>query len=149
MIKAMNDKINNKIVGTWILVSAVLETDNNCLPLFGKNPEGSLIFTKEMRFNVILNDPNVPKFSTEDRSQGTYEELKVATTGALALYGTYKVDEQGDFASQHIIGSTFPNWNGLERSASQLRLERNEDLLTENLILGLNTRVIITWQLIE
>ena len=86
---------NNNILGTWQLISANLQIQNDTIPLFGKNPSGSLIFTEEMRFNVVLNDLDVPKFSSEDRSQGTCEELRAATKGALALYGTYKVDENG------------------------------------------------------
>ena len=140
---------NNNILGTWQLISANLQIQNDTIPLFGKNPSGSLIFTEEMRFNVVLNDLDVPKFSSEDRSQGTCEELRAATKGALALYGTYTVDENGDFASQHVIGSSFPNWNGLDRSSQELRLERKENRLIENLQLENDALVIIEWQLIQ
>ncbi|MBW8244896.1 lipocalin-like domain-containing protein [Muricauda oceani] len=100
---------NNNIKGTWELVSADLVLDKDTVPLFGQNPSGSLIFTEEMRFSVVLNDLDVPKFGTEDRSKGTCEELRAATAGTLALYGTYTVDAHGNFASQHVIGSSFPN----------------------------------------
>lgn len=140
---------DNNITGTWELVSAHLQIQKDTLPLFGENPSGSLIFTENMRFNVVLHDLDVPKFSTEDRSQGTCEELRAATKGALALYGTYTVDEHGDFATQHVIGSTFPNWNGLERDTNQLRLQRKGNRLVENLPLANDALVIIEWQLIQ
>jgi Lipocalin-like domain len=138
----------NKIVGTWELISAKLYINGDAFPLFGNNPSGSLVFTNDMRFNVILNDQDVPKFNNEDRSQGTYEELLAATKGSLGLYGTYTVDEYGDFASQQVIGSTFPNWNGLHRSNEQLKLLRKENLLIENLYLESNVLVVIEWKLV-
>lgn len=135
----------NKIAGTWELISAELHLNKDAFPLFGNNPSGSLVFTNNMRFNVIINDRDVPKFNNDDRSKGTYEELVAATQGALALYGTYTVDESGDFASQQIIGSTFPNWNGLHRSNDQLKLQRKENFLIENLYLENDGLVIIKW----
>lgn len=59
-------------------------------------------------------------------------ELLAATIGSLALYGTYKADENGDFASQQIVGSRFPNWSGLARNNEQLKLRREGNLLVEN-----------------
>lgn len=140
---------NNKIAGTYELVSAKIQLEHNTIPLFGENPSGSLIFTENMRFNVVLNDLDVPKFSTEDRSQGSFEELRAATIGALALYGTYTLDESGNFSSQHVIGSTFPNWNGLERDSNQLMLQRDGALLIEKLPLENDALVIIEWQIIK
>ncbi|WP_268225849.1 lipocalin-like domain-containing protein [Sinomicrobium oceani] len=140
---------NNRIKGAWELVSGNLHLENDTLPLFGKKPSGSLIFTENMRFNVILNDMDVPAFHTEDRSQGTCEELRAAVTGSLALYGTYAVDGNGDFESQHVIGSTFPNWNGLDRDNGQLSLERKGNLLVENLPLENGGMVVIEWRKIS
>ncbi|WP_192350077.1 hypothetical protein [Algoriphagus sp. Y33] len=67
----------------------------------------------------------------------------------LYLVTTQVVDEKGDFASQHAIGSSFPNWNGLDRTSDELRLRRVGDRLIENLPLENDALVIIEWQLIQ
>ena len=46
--------------------------------------------------------------------------LVAAGTGALALYGAHEVDAEGRFAGEHVIGFTFPNWNGLDRTTATL-----------------------------
>ncbi|WP_168197002.1 lipocalin-like domain-containing protein [Flavobacterium alkalisoli] len=140
---------NNNLEEAYKLLSAKLQIQNTATPLFGENPGGLLIFTENMRFNVVLHDLDVPKFRTEDRSLGSCEELKAAVKGALALYGTYSVDEHGDFTGQHVIGCTFPNWNGLERRSNELTLERKGGLLVEHLPLENDAFVLIEWQRIE
>ena len=65
--------------------------------------------------------------------RGTAEENAAAVAGALGQYGTYTVDENGDFAGNTIIGSTFPNWNGLQQSTAQLRMVIDGDTVSEQL----------------
>ena len=67
---------DNNLMGTWELVAAHLQKQNDTVPLFGENPSGCLIFTGNMLFSAVLYDRDVPKFNTEDRGQGTCEELR-------------------------------------------------------------------------
>ena len=53
--------------------------------------------------------------------------------GALGQFGTYSVDENGIFESNTIVGSTFPNWNGLRRTRPRLSLTVHGDRLIEEL----------------
>ena len=80
---------------------------------------------------------------------GTEEENKVATQNSLALYGTYRVDEQGDFLEQKILGSTFPNWNGLSRGTEALQLKTEGDKILENMTIPDVGTVEIIWRRLE
>ena len=86
-----------------------------------------------MRFAVVINDPGVSHFASSDRSKGTDAENKAAVAGALALYGTYHVDNEGRFVGEHVIGSTFPNWNGLDRTTATLSETVDGDMMLEHL----------------
>jgi hypothetical protein len=123
----------NAVVGTWEIVSAKANLNGASRDLFGTRPSGQLVFTKEMRFAVVINDPGVPRFASEERTRGTAEEYRAATAGALALYGTYTVDAGGRFASEHVMGSTFPNWNELDRTTATLTESVEGDRMVEHL----------------
>ena len=51
---------------------------------------------------------------------GTAEEDKAAIIGNLALFGTYSVDQDGNFAGNAVQGCTFPKWIEDVRSPEQL-----------------------------
>jgi hypothetical protein len=84
--KMCHTLISNQVVGTWTLVSGKVDPDGSNRDLFGTHPSGQLIFTDDLRFPVILNDPDTPRFASSDRRQGTEAENKAALAGALALY---------------------------------------------------------------
>lgn len=101
--------------------------------MYGPRPSGQLIFTQDLHFAVVINDTDVPRFASSNRSEGTAAENKAAVAGALTLYGTYTVDELGRFAGEHVIGCTFPNWNGLDRDTSTLTETVEGDRMIEHL----------------
>jgi hypothetical protein len=88
---------NNKLVGTWKLKDANLINDTESIAILGATPGGILIFTSGLNFSVIVNNPESPSFVSGDRMSGTTEEYKLAMQNSLALYGTFRVDNQGDF----------------------------------------------------
>jgi hypothetical protein len=140
---------NNKLVGIWQLEEASLITDNGRVPILGQHPGGILILSAGLHFSVIVNNPDISKFASGDRMNGTEEENKVATQNSLALYGTYRVDEQGDFLEQKILGSTFPNWNGLSRGTEALQLKTEGGQILENLTIPDVGTVEIIWRRLE
>lgn len=119
------------IVGTWAPASIRAEIDGKTVDLYGSTPAGSLIFTENRRFSVILHDPRLPRFASDSRAKATNAEKLAAASGNLALYGTYTVGDDGQFLSQVVEGSTFPNWNGIRRGREQLTLEADGDPMTE------------------
>ncbi|MBA3915280.1 MAG: lipocalin-like domain-containing protein [Acidobacteriales bacterium] len=132
MTTAADAQPKNRIAGTWAMVSAKSDPKGANRNLFGPNPSGQLIFTQDLRFTVVINNPTVPRFASSDRSKGTDAENKAAVAGALALYGTYVVDAEGRFAGEHVIGSTFPNWNGLNRTTVTLTETVEGDTMIEH-----------------
>lgn len=139
-------KIKNNVAGTWEMVSADANPNTESTPILGPHPGGLLIFTQDFHFSVIVNNPNIPNFASGDRFQGTVEEKSLAVTNSLGLYGTYTVDENGDFFDQHVIGSTFPNWNNMDRGRDELRLTVKENRLIEQLHIDKDLLIEIVWQ---
>jgi hypothetical protein len=99
-----NAQLAKDIVGTWTLVS----TD-----AYGPNPKGSLIFESNGRFSAILMRNDLPKYASNNRTQGTPAEYKATIEGSLAYFGTYSVSGTG--ITLHVEGSTFPNWTGTDQ----------------------------------
>ena len=91
-----------------------------------------------------MSDPNVPKFSGGLREDGTAEEDKAAVIGNFALFGTYTLDEDGNFTGNVVHGCNFPNWIGDQRDADRLQEIVDGDRMTEIFQSG-NVRVEIHW----
>ena len=87
---------------------------------FGPKPTGLLCFHESLHFVELMSDPNVPRFASDAREEGTAEEDKAVTVGNLALFGIYTVDEEGNFTGNTVQGCTFPNWIGDRRRGDQL-----------------------------
>lgn len=139
----------NKVLGTWRIVKAVVnpETDN-VLP-YGPEPRGLLVFTPDMHFVEVLNDPRVPKFAVNARDKGTPAENQAAMAGAIGFYGTYTVDEHGEFTGNTVLGSTFPNWIGDVRTTDRLRLTVDGDTMRETFVRPSGLRIVIEWERVK
>ena len=55
------------LVGTWTLVSIMLERDGKKTDLYGPNPQGQLTFDPDGRFSVIITRLDLAKFASNDR----------------------------------------------------------------------------------
>ena len=103
------------LVGTWTTVSSVnIQQDGRRADVFGPHGRGIAIFESNGRFTIVNIDPDVPKFGSNNRTQGTAEENKAAVVGGVALYGTYWVSNRTIFFK--VEGSTYPNWTGTEQA---------------------------------
>jgi hypothetical protein len=136
----------NRIAGTWLVEDADVIIDGTRIPLYGAHPTGVLIFTEDLYFSVVLSDAEVPPFASGDRMTGTADEDHSSVTRTLGLYGTYSLDAHGDFQSQIVLASTFPNWNGLHRDTAQLTETIEGDLMHEHLLIDDHAHVEITWR---
>jgi Lipocalin-like domain len=136
----------NNVVGCWNLISGYLDNHGKRLDILGSHPRGMVIFTEDLHFIVVINNPDVEKFVSGDRSKGTPEEYKTAVTNSLGVYGTYTIDENGDFLEQHVIGSTFQNMNGSSRSRNELTEKVDGNRMIENLKIADGVTVIIIWE---
>ena len=136
----------NNVVGTWNLISAYMNNHGTRIDILGQHPGGMVIFTEDLHFIVVLNNPDIPKFVSGDRLKGTPEEYKTAVTNSLGVYGTYTIDEHGDFLEQHVLGSTFQNMNGSSRGRNELTEKVEGDKMTEHLRIADGIKVVLVCQ---
>jgi Lipocalin-like domain len=136
----------NQVLGTWRMISAQIDPDGRNVPAYGPAPNGLLVFTADMHFVEVLTDPRIPRFASNSRGQGTAAENAAAMAGSIGFFGTYTVDEKGEFSGNRVEGSTFPNWGGDVRTNDELRLVVEGDRMTENFIRPEGTRIVIAWQ---
>ncbi len=106
----------DQLVGAWTLVSAAYNQDGKKRDIFGPNPSGLMILDASGRFAQILMRPELPKFASNNRENGTPEENKAVVQGSVAYFGTYTVSNGG--VSVHIENATFPNWRGADQKRS-------------------------------
>lgn len=136
----------NKVLGTWRMVSARIDPEGKNLPAYGARPNGLLTFTPDMHFIEVLTDADIPRFASNVRGEGTDAENRAAMAGSIGFFGTYTVDETGEFSGNKVEGCTFPNWVGSVRTRKELRLVVDGDVMTENFERPDGTRIAITWQ---
>ena len=109
--------IKDQLVGAWSVVSVVVDNDGKRTEPFGPAPKGMFIFTADGHFATSIIGSERQKFASNNRATGTADENKAAVTGNISTFGTYAVGSDGsiDF---HIVGSSFPNWDGTKQNAS-------------------------------
>jgi hypothetical protein len=104
------------VVGAWTIVSAG--------DAYGPTPKGSLIFEPNGRFSIQLMRHDLPKYVSNNRTQGTSAEYKATVEGSLSYFGTYAIS--GTDLNLHIEGSTFPNWIGTDQKRINLAVSGDE-----------------------
>ncbi|WP_375458021.1 lipocalin-like domain-containing protein [uncultured Enterovirga sp.] len=139
-------QVRNQVVGTWRMMSAQIDPDGRNIPAYGARPSGLLVFTPDMHYVEVLTDADVPKFASDVRGNGTAEENRAAMARSIGFFGTYTVDESGEFSGNRVEGSTFPNWVGSVRTRTELGLLVAGDRMIENFQRPDGTRIAITWQ---
>ena len=118
----------NDLVGTWSLISITYEQNGKTTQPYGANPKGIEIFGSDGRVVVVIVRPDLPKFASNNRVEGTAEENKAVVQGSLAYFGTYKADDKS--YSLQIEGSTFPNF--AETSQKRAFVIKGDELIVSN-----------------
>jgi hypothetical protein len=103
------------VVGTWTIASA---------EAFGPTPKGLLMFDANGRYSLMLMRPDLPKYTSNKRTQGTSEEYKAIGGGSISYYGTYSVS--GSDLILRVEYSSFPNWNGTEQKRTSFTVTGDE-----------------------
>ena len=113
------------IVGTWKPVSVtVTGLDGRKTEPFGPNPNSILTFDANGRFVLVNTRPDLPKFASNNRMQGTAEENKAIVQGSIAYFGTYSVVDK--VIIEKVEGGTWPNWVGTEQKRPIISLTGDE-----------------------
>jgi len=107
--------LKEQLIGSWIVVSVDnTAQDGSKQQIFGPSPKGILILDASGQFAQIIVRPDVPKFKSNNRLQGTPEENKAAVQGTTATFGTWTVDEASKTMTARYVGGMFPNQAGTD-----------------------------------
>ena len=117
------------LVGTWRLVSDInTAADGRKIEPFSPNPRGLAIFESDGRFAIVISRPDLPKFASNNRMQGTPQENEAIVRGSFAFFGTYSVRD--GTIIQHIEGGTWPAWVGTDQKRTITSFQRDEQTWT-------------------
>ena len=108
--------VKEQLLGTWALVSIdYVRSDGSRSSTFGANPKGIAFFDASGHYIIAVMRSDRPKYAVNDRAQGTAEENKATAQGTITYFGTYSVSEADRTIAIHVVGSSFPNWNGADQ----------------------------------
>jgi len=128
---AQQKSIKDQIVGTWtLLLSDNIKDDGTHVPVYGPNPEGTVIFTADGHYSLQIIRHGRPAFASKDRLKGTADENKAVVQGMISHFGTYAIDEAGKAITLRIEASSFPNWDGTSQKRPITAI--TDDVLTWN-----------------
>jgi hypothetical protein len=129
------NSLRDKIIGTWdFVVATVTAPDGTKSYPFGQTPKGILIFAPDGHFAQIHVTADLPKIAAGNRLKGTPEEYAAIMRGSIFVFGTYTIDETKKTVTYHIIGASYPNWQGESQT-------RNIDKLTADEFVNTNPNV--------
>src|SRR5512140_232766 len=95
--------LKEQLVGTWTYVSVdAVRPDGSRVPMFGPNPQGLASFDSNGRYILLTARSGQPKFSSNNRTEGTPEENKAVVQGSIAHFGRYTVNEAEKTITFHI-----------------------------------------------
>ncbi len=105
-------QLRQQVVGTWELVSVVLEQDGKKVETFGENPKGLISYDANGNYVYAMARSDLPKLASNNRLAPTSEEAKAIAIGTLAAYGKWSFSDADGTMTMTITSSTFPNFNG-------------------------------------
>ena len=110
---AQQKSVKEQLVGTWAFVSSTGKLADGS-PVWGSNPQGILSFDATGRVFTFLVRSDPTKYASNNRMQTTPAEDKATVQGAIAYFGTYTVNEADRSYTNHVDGSSYPNWKGTD-----------------------------------
>ncbi|MEQ1353905.1 MAG: lipocalin-like domain-containing protein [Candidatus Acidiferrum sp.] len=116
---------NEKIIGTWKLVSAKITTDTGEVrDSWGPNPVGFLTYTSDGRMSAVLTLSGRKNLSVSDFISAPAAERAEAFASMTAYAGRYTFS--GDKVIHHVEAASTPNDVGasMERVIVQLDADR-------------------------
>lgn len=99
--------------GTWTLVAAdKVLPDGQTTRDYGENPKGRLVVDGKGRYSLQIFKSERLRFASDNKADGSVDELRSAVTGSSTHYGVVTIDQQFGVLAFSIEGSSFPNWEG-------------------------------------
>ena len=108
---AQEKTIMQQLVGAWTLSSIYDQgQDGKKNDTWGPGVKGALMFSPSGRFSFQL--------ISADRVKTGAKNPRSPIGPAIGYFGTYTVDEKAKTFTYHIERCTFPQWDGIDRTAS-------------------------------
>ena len=130
---------------SWQLVSLTITTpDGKEIQPQGPHRLGYTMFDATGHVISETLQPGVPKFASGDFRTGTDGEYVAAAKASLVDFGTYSVDEKNRRLVFHVIGASYPNWNGTDLT-QQVEL-RGDQMIWKNAKGATQAPTTLVWQ---
>ena len=110
----MVEKLRDKLIGAWTLVSYVEKPVNGSAPNhpMGKRPMGIIMYTPDGYMSAQLMRPDRSPFASGDWFKATPEEYGREASSYFAYSGPFDVDEEKETVTHSVFVSVFANWIG-------------------------------------
>ncbi len=105
------------VVGTWVFVSSVRDSENGKINTYGAGAEGRMTLDSGGHYSITIIGANLPKFASGAVFRGTAEENAAVLGRSNAHFGTYSVNADKSLTFRTERG-TFPNGDGTEQRRS-------------------------------
>ena len=100
-----------KLVGTWKLVSWKIKSSDAVIYPFGQDAIGYIMYNEDRYMSAAVMTANRSQFTSGDILSGNQEEKASANETHISYCGTYEVRK--DEVVHHVKVSSFPNWTGV------------------------------------
>ena len=118
---AQQNQIKENLVGAWQMVSNInTRQDGTKFYPLGEYPTGLLMLDGAGNFSWQIIRPDIPKFASNNRLEGTPDEYKAVAQGVLSFFGTYTVDDAGKAITMRVVSSSFPNTNNVDQKRTMI-----------------------------
>jgi lipocalin-like protein len=108
--------LKEQLVGTWTLLSwEQKKGDGTKVERYGTSPKGIAFFDAGGRYIITVMRSDRAKYASNALWQGTPDEDKETADGTITYFGTYSISEADSSIAIHVVGSSFPNWNGTDQ----------------------------------
>ena len=102
----------SELVGTWTLVSSIMEKDGKKNDQFGPGAHGTMSLDANGRFMLTIIGADLPKFAANNRAAGSPEENRAVVARSIAMLGKYSANLGEKTLTFSVETATFPNWDG-------------------------------------
>jgi hypothetical protein len=124
-------RLKDAIVGSWSLVSLrATRPDGSAAMPYGSRATGTVLFERNGRFTLILVNPDVPKFASNDGERPSPAEAVAAATGSTAMFGNYSINGVDRTVMLHVEASSYPNDNNTNQTRVVKSISETELVLT-------------------
>lgn len=107
------------LAGTWTLQAAdALHPDGSRSSDYGAAPKGLLMIDRQGHYSLQIFRAERPRFAAGDKASGSPDEYRGAVMGSSTHYGTLELDARRHLLVFHIVGASFPNWEGQQQRRS-------------------------------